>query len=157
VVGLAPGRTGANRTGIPFTGDDSGTFLFDGLAAAGLTRRRITNAVRCLPPGNRPGGDELRRCTPYLERELGELLRGGRRRRPVAVLALGALAHGAVLRALRLRPVDVPFGHGAEHVLAPGALLVASYHPSRLNTRTGRLTAAGFATVLGRVRAHLAS
>ncbi len=173
VVGLAPGRTGANRTGIPFTGDDSGEFLFAGLERFGFAEARpasapgprrfrlrdvrITNAVRCLPPGNRPLPAELRDCRPFLQRELGELLAGGRRRRPVAVLALGRVAHEAVLDALARPRRTFPFAHDAAHALASGALLVDSFHPSRYNTCTGRLTVPMFDAVLARLRAHLRS
>lgn len=173
LVGLAPGRTGANRTGIPFTGDDSGEFLFQGLerfgfaearaASASGPRRfrlrdvRITNAARCLPPANRPLPAELRACRPFLLRELGELLGGGRRRRPVAVLALGRVAHEAVLDALGRPRRAHGFAHDAAHELEAGALLVDSFHPSRYNTRTGRLTVPMFDAVLARLRSHLRS
>lgn len=152
VVGLAPGRFGAHRTGRPFWGDDSGDWLHDallryGFAEAGeagqpprLKHCRITNAVRCLPPGNRPTPVERRRCARFLERDFGELCRGGRRRLPVAVLALGHFAHEAVLQSLGLRFGAMPFGHGSAHTLAAGVTLVDSYHCSRYNTRTGRLT-----------------
>ena len=170
-MGLAPGRGGANRTGIPFTGDDSGDFLFAGLVRHGFAealpagapgpRRfrlrsvRITNAVRCLPPENRPLPAELRTCRPYLRRELGELLRGGRRRRSVAVLALGRVAHEAVLDALGSARRSHPFAHGGVHDLGARAALVDSFHPSRYNTRTGRLTVPMFDAVLSRLRAQL--
>jgi len=163
VVGLAPGLHGANRTGRPFTGDHAGILLYHTLHAAGfasraesLSRRdglalvdcRITNAVKCLPPGNRPAPDEVRRCNRYLERELGSLPRGA------VVVALGAIAHGAVLRALGLRPSRHRFAHGAEHLLPGPHVLLDSYHCSRLNTNTGRLTPAMFRRVFARAR-HL--
>lgn len=164
IVGLAPGMHGANRTGLPFAGDASGTFLFDALARAGfasagdpftarLIDARITNAVRCLPPANRPTADEVRRCSGYLAHELTELWRPGVRR-PRAVLALGRIAHDAVGMALGRRLP--PFRHGAELELAPGLLLLDTYHPSRQNTNTGRLTAAMLDGVLQRAANHLA-
>lgn len=166
VVGLAPGMRGANRTGRPFLGDDSGALLYPALARAGfatergagrwrLLDTRITNAVRCVPPANRPLPEERRRCAPFLERDLGRLLRGGRRRRPVAVLALGAVAHEAVLRLLGRRRRDFPFAHGAEHRIADGARLVDAYHPSRYNVRTGRLTEAMFDAAVATARRAL--
>lgn len=164
IVGLAPGMHGANRTGRPFAGDASGTFLFDALAragfassadplTAGLIDARITNAVRCLPPANRPTADEVRRCNGYLAHELTELWRPGVRR-PRAVLALGRIAHDALGLALGRRLP--PFRHGVELELAPGFLLLDTYHPSRQNTNTGRLTAAMLDAVLQRAAAHLA-
>ena len=171
IVGLAPGRAGANRPGVPFTGDDSGDFLFQGLTRFGFAQRRaragrggqrfalagvrITNAVRCLPPGNRPLPAELRNCAGFLRRELGELFAAGRRRRPVAVLALGRVAHDAVLDALERPRGERPFAHAAVHALGPGAALVDSFHPSRYNTRTGRLTVEMFDVALSRLRSHL--
>ena len=162
VVGLAPGRQGANRTGIPFFGDDSGSFLLPALARAGflidagargyrLRGARITNAVRCLPPENRPTGEEINRCRPHLERELGLLLRGGRRRRPVVVLALGRVAHDSIRRTLGFPAAQAPFGHGAQRRIGERGHLVASFHPSRYNVHTGRITAAMFDEVLARV------
>ena len=166
-MGLAPGRHGAHRTGRPFWGDDSGDWLHAALlrhgfaeaSAAGrpprLTACRITNAVRCLPPGNRPTPAEGRRCSTFLQRDLGELLRAGRRRRPQAVLALGRFAHESVLRCVGLRVAAFPFGHGAVHELSAGVVLVDSYHCSRYNTRTGRLTWPMFDAVFDRLEAHL--
>ena len=148
IVGLAPGLQGANRTGRPFTGDDSGTVLFRCLHRAGIAstaasldrrdgmtlfRTRVTNVVKCLPPANRPTGEELRACAPYLRRELDTL--GG----PRWVIALGALAHRALLYSLDVPPAQVPFGHGSMHRLGKVTLL-DSYHCSRLNMNTGRLT-----------------
>jgi uracil-DNA glycosylase family 4 len=149
IVGLAPGKHGANRTGRPFTGDSSGYFLFEGLHRVGLVSDsdpararlrgvRITNAVRCLPPANRPSTAEILRCSPYLRYELDQLWRPGARRTR-CVLALGRLAHDAVGVALQQRLP--PFGHGAVHAVAPALWVVDSYHPSRQNTNTGRLTA----------------
>ncbi len=161
IVGLAPGLHGANRTGRPFTGDHAGILLYQALFEAGFGSRpesrsatdrlrlrgcRITNAVKCVPPGNRPTTAEIRCCNRFLAREL-EALGPGR-----VVLALGRIAHDAVLRALGLRLSAHPFAHGAEHDL-PGALrLIDSYHCSRYNTHTGRLTEAMFQQVMARAR-----
>lgn len=154
VVGLAPGMHGANRTGRAFTGDHAGLLLYrtlfdHGFASAPhsascsdglrLIDCRITNAVRCLPPGNKPTTGEVRECNGFLAWELARVPRGG------AVLALGAVAHGAVLRAQGLRQNAARFAHAARHRLEGGRLLVDSYHCSRYNTQTGRLTPAMFA------------
>ena len=164
VVGLAPGVRGANRTGRPFTGDYAGMLLYRTLlrfglaggtyAAArddGLVLRdcRVTNAVRCVPPGNLPVPAEITACNGFLAAELAAMpnLR--------AVLALGGVAHKAVLRARGLRASHVPFGHGALHDLPGGLLLADSYHVSRLNTNTGRLTEAMFESVVQAIIARL--
>jgi uracil-DNA glycosylase family 4 len=165
VVGLAPGLAGANRTGRPFTGDFAGdllnaTLLTHGLAAGAYERRpddglrligcRITNAVRCVPPENKPTGPEIRTCSPFLRQELAGLpdLR--------AVLALGRIAHDAVLASLGLRRAVYPFRHGAAHDLpAPLPRLYDSYHCSRYNTNTGRLTPAMFDAVVAGIAADL--
>ncbi len=163
VVGLAPGMHGANRTGRPFSGDHAGILLYRTLHGAGFATRpesrgpgdglrlvdcRISNAVKCLPPANRPSTDEIARCNRYLVREISGLP-------PAAVIvALGAIAHGAVLAALSLRRGTWPFAHGAEHRLPGGPTLLDSYHCSRLNTNTGRLTPAMFRRVFARAR-HL--
>ena len=163
IVGLAPGMHGANRTGRPFVGDSSGHFLFAALHRFGFADQpradnarlldvRITNAVKCLPPGNRPLGDELIRCRPYLAEELATVL-GQRPRNARAVLTLGGLAHRAVMQCLE-EPVH-PFQHDGITALAGNRYVVSSYHPSRLNTQTGRLTAAMFDRVLQRVHAVL--
>jgi uracil-DNA glycosylase family 4 len=167
VLGLAPGAHGANRTGRPFTGDGSGPFLFDALHRTGFANQaessgrrdglklkgaRITNAVRCVPPGNRPSRAEAERCFPFLVRELALM------RRARVVLCLGSFAWEAGLALLRERGCDVPrprpkFGHGAE--FEPGGahpLLLASFHPSLQNTNTGRLTPAMLRKVLRRAR-----
>lgn len=170
IVGLAPGAHGANRTGRPFTGDGAGPFLYSALARAGFANRpesvargdglrlvdaRVTNAARCAPPGNRPTREELERCGEFLARELA-LCRSAR-----AVLCLGGVAWDAVLAALVRnglpRPRPKPrFGHGAEADLGEGApRLVGSYHPSQLNTNTGRLTAPMFDAVLARAKRAL--
>jgi len=153
VVGLAPGAHGANRTGRMFTGDASGDFLYGALHRAGLasqptSERRedglvlrgcyITAAARCAPPDNAPSADELARCAPFLDRELALL-------HPRAVLSLGAVAWGAALAAFARAGAEVPrprprFAHGAELRLRGAPALFASYHVSRQNTQTGRLT-----------------
>lgn len=163
VVGLAPGLHGANRTGRPFTGDHAGILLYRTLHAHGFASRpestsvgdglrlvdcRITNAVKCLPPGNKPLPAEIRRCNRYLERELAALPKGA------VVVALGGIAHTAVLRASGLKPAGLAFAHGAEHPLPSGGWLLDSYHCSRLNTNTGRLTPSMFDRVFARAR-HL--
>lgn len=155
IVGLAPGLRGANRTGRPFTGDASGDLLFSTLHVLGLASApratsahdamrlincRITNAVRCVPPLNRPNASELSNCRGFLAYDFELLYRGGRRRSAVAVVALGHLAHRAALEVLGARLRDWPFSHGAVHEIRPRLALVDSYHPSRQNTQTGRLT-----------------
>lgn len=155
VVGLAPGLHGANRTGRPFTGDHAGILLYgmlhrfgfashggsadpkDGLELIGC---RVTNAVKCLPPQNKPLPEEVRRCNRYLAAEITVA-------RPRAILALGAIAHRAVLMALGLAPGRHRFAHHAVHEL-PGARLFDSYHCSRYNTQTKRLTAPMFEAVI---------
>ncbi|RMG91656.1 MAG: uracil-DNA glycosylase [Zetaproteobacteria bacterium] len=153
IIGLAPGMHGANRTGRPFTGDHAGILLYRTLFELGLSNQpesvsaddglrlhgvRITNAVKCLPPQNKPTGDEIRTCNRYLARELDDLDPS------TALLALGRIAHDAVLRALGLRLRDFPFAHAAQHTLPQGRTLVDSYHCSRYNTQTGRLTRDSF-------------
>jgi uracil-DNA glycosylase len=166
VVGLAPGMHGANRTGRPFTGDHAGILLYQTLCRLGLASRpesvsaddglelrgcRITNAVKCLPPANKPTGAEVRNCRAWLHAEL----EGSR---PRAILALGRIAHDGTLSALGLRRADFPFAHGAEHELDEGRVLIDSYHCSRYNTQTRRLTDTMFFEVVSRavVRAGLA-
>jgi uracil-DNA glycosylase family 4 len=141
IVGLAPGMHGANRSGRPFFMDASGEWLYGELERRGLwdgERLRgayIVNAVKCLPPGNRPTTDEQQRCQPWLERELAALDRAR------VVLALGRIAHGAVLRAWGVRPLARhPFAHARVDALPDRPALLASYHPSRQNTNTGVLT-----------------
>jgi uracil-DNA glycosylase family 4 len=161
VVGLAPGLHGANATGRPFTGDHAGILLYEtlhhfGFGSAPVSRSRqdglqligcrITNAVKCLPPANKPTGPEARQCNGYLKAELGDLGRGG------LVLALGRLAHNSVLLALGLKQGACPFAHGAGHDLPGGRRLLDSYHCSRYNTQTGRLTPAMFRAVVGQAR-----
>jgi len=161
VVGLAPGLRGANRTGRPFTGDYAGDLLYATLLKSGLAEGaygrdpadglrlkgvRITNAVRCVPPENKPETGEIRECNAFLQAELAALpnLR--------AVLSLGAISHGAVLAALGLRKSALPFRHGAQHALPGGLVLADSYHCSRYNTNTGRLTTAMFEAVVEALR-----
>jgi uracil-DNA glycosylase len=160
IVGLAPGLRGANRTGRPFTGDYAGDLLYAtlrkfglahgdyaGHSADGLTldRVRITNAVRCVPPQNKPETVEIAACRPFLAAELAVLpkLR--------TVLALGAIAHNAVLAAQGLRRAAYPFKHAALHELPSGLALADSYHCSRLNTNTGTLTTAMFEAVFAAI------
>ncbi|HEX3996359.1 MAG TPA: uracil-DNA glycosylase [Acetobacteraceae bacterium] len=165
VVGLAPGVRGANRTGRPFTGDFAGVLLYQtlprfdlasGIYGAspddGLSPRscRITNAVRCVPPGNLPTTAEVNACNPFLADEMAAM--PGLR----AVLALGLVAHKAVLRARGLRAGVAVFRHGAIHELPDGLLLADSYHVSRLNTNTGRLTEAMFHDAVGALVARMA-
>jgi uracil-DNA glycosylase family 4 len=164
IVGLAPGLKGANRTGRPFTGDYAGDLLYATLLKFGFARGRydrrsddgvrlidcrITNAVRCVPPENKPLTEEIAICRRFLEGELASL------ERLEAVLALGVIAHGAVLGALGLRKGRHPFAHGALHELPNAPLLADSYHCSRYNTNTGRLTEAMFETVFAELRNRL--
>ena len=158
VVGLAPGVRGANRTGRPFTGDFAGVLLYQTLIKYGfaggcydadpndgieLRDCRVTNAVRCVPPGNLPTPPEITACNGFLVAEMAAMpnLRG--------VLALGGVAHKAVLRARGLRASHAAFVHGQIHALPDGLRLVDSYHVSRLNTNTGRLTPAMFESAVG--------
>jgi uracil-DNA glycosylase family 4 len=166
IVGLAPGMHGANRTGRPFTGDYAGILLYQtlhrfGFASAAesiraddgltLTGCRITNAVKCLPPQNKPEPGEIRQCNRYLETELAALREGA------IVLALGTIAHQAVLLALALKKSRFPFGHGARHPLPNGRTLYDSYHCSRYNTQTRRLTPAMFEAVFADISRDLNS
>ena len=159
IVGLAPGKHGANRSGRPFTGDHAGILLYATLFKFGLSTMavsiaaddplrlidaRITNAVKCLPPDNKPLPLEVKNCNAYLRAELT----GSRDVR--AILALGAIAHAAVLRACALGAKLHRFAHGAEHALGDGRTLIDSYHCSRYNTQTRRLTTAMFEDVVAR-------
>ena len=156
IVGLAPGMQGANRTGRPFTGDYAGDLLFATLAKFGLSRGRydariddgltldgviILNSVKCLPPQNKPTPQEINTCRRFLSAQLQALpqLR--------VFIALGRIAHDSFLRHLRLRAAQFPFGHKARHDLGEGRVLIDSYHCSRYNTNTGRLTAEMFEAV----------
>ena len=153
IVGLAPGLRGANRTSRPFTGDYAGQLLYPTLLKFGLAKGaygedpddglaladcRITNAVRCVPPQNKPVGAEVNACRPYLVAEI-EAMRQLR-----IILALGTVAHASVIRTLGLKQKDWRFGHGVFHELPSGLVLADSYHCSRYNTNTGRLTEAMF-------------
>lgn len=153
IVGLAPGMHGANATGRPFTGDYAGILLYDSLYRFGysnqpesrarddgleLSRCRITNAVKCLPPQNKPTGDEINTCNAFLREELASLRPG------TVILALGSIAHNAVLKAQGLKLSQHRFGHGHQHALPSGCVLIDSYHCSRYNTQTKRLTEAMF-------------
>jgi uracil-DNA glycosylase family 4 len=162
IVGLAPGMHGANATGRPFTGDYAGILLYETLYRFGyasapiatdrddgltLTGCRITNAVKCLPPQNKPLTTEIRTCNDYLAAELQSLSPGS------VILALGTIAHQAVLRALGQRPSRYRFAHAAEHDVGNDLLLIDSYHCSRYNTQTKRLTPAMFRQVFERIAA----
>lgn len=160
IVGLAPGMHGANRTGRPFTGDHAGIMLYETLHKFGFSSHRestaadddlrlidarITNAVKCLPPANKPVGAEVNTCNAFLANELRSLADGS------VVVALGGIAHRAILRALELRQADYKFAHEALHEL--GSLkLLDSYHCSRYNTNTGRLTAGMFEAVFAKAK-----
>ncbi len=156
IVGLAPGLKGANRTGRPFTGDYAGGLLYQTLRKFGfaegfydarpddgleLRRVRITNAVRCVPPQNKPDPAEIATCRRFLTVEIANMPRLR------AILALGAIAHQTVLSALALRRGLFPFAHGRVHELPTGLVLADSYHCSRLNTNTGKLSVAMFESV----------
>jgi uracil-DNA glycosylase family 4 len=164
IVGLAPGMHGANRSGRPFTGDYAGILLYETLHAFGfgskplsiaadddlrLSDCRITNAVKCLPPENKPEPAEIRACNRYLAAEL--------RDSPAVkvILALGLVAHKAVLMALGLKQSALVFCHGARHELPDGRILIDSYHCSRYNTQTRRLTSADFQDVFRKIRDEL--
>jgi uracil-DNA glycosylase len=162
IVGLAPGLKGANRTGRPFTGDHAGEILYATLHRFGFARGeyratpddglelidcRITNAVRCVPPENRPLGPEVNACRRFLQGELHAPPA------PAVILPLGAIAHGSVVRGLGLRGARYPFGHGAVYHIRGGPTLAPSYHCSRYNLNTGRLTPVMFEQVFARVRA----
>jgi uracil-DNA glycosylase len=159
IVGLAPGLHGANRTGRPFTGDYAGVLLYETLHFLGLSSKpasvsvddglelrgaRITNAVKCVPPANKPTPAEARECNRYLTAELGQ------HRDVKAIVALGRIAHDAILLAVGAARSAATFGHGREHLLADGRWLIDSYHCSRYNTQTKRLTTEMFRTVMGR-------
>ena len=164
IVGLAPGLKGANRTGRPFLGDYAGELLYRTLLKVGLARGRhdpaapdalelvecmISNAVRCVPPQNKSKPEEIARCRTFLIGRIAAL--------PdlVSLLAIGRIAHDAILDAFQLKKRDFPFAHGARHELPGGVVLFDSYHCSRQNTNTGRLTAAMFEKVVGAAAASL--
>lgn len=161
IVGLAPGMHGANRTGRPFTGDHAGIMLYQTLHELGVSSAshsasvddglalfevRITNAVKCLPPENKPTPAEARSCNGFLRAELAA------HRRLRVLVALGRIAHDAILDAAGESRSAYRFGHAAEHRLADGRWLVDSYHCSRYNTQTKRLTADMFRKVLARAQ-----
>ena len=166
IVGLAPGLHGANRSGRPFTGDHAGILLYETLHAFGyasrpisvaaddgltLTGCRISNAVKCVPPENKPETNEIKRCNAYLKQEIAALPAG------CAILALGQIAHKAVLMALGQKQGDFPFAHGAVHrlpALPEGGTryLYDSYHCSRYNTQTRRLTPEMFRAVFRQIQ-----
>lgn len=164
IVGLAPGMHGANRTGRPFTGDHAGILLYETLHRFGYANRPIsraagdglelsecliTNAVKCLPPENKPTPDEVKRCNEYLKRELRVLPCHS------AILALGRIAHDAVLLAEEVSRARHSFAHGARHRLPSGRVLFDSYHCSRYNTQTRRLTAEMFHQIFADIAQHL--
>lgn len=164
IVGLAPGMHGANRTGRPFTGDHAGILLYETLHRLGFANQavsvsagdrlrlrhcRITNAVKCLPPQNKPTPEEIRTCNRYLAAELVGLKTGS------VILALGRIAHESVLMALGLRRSAFPFAHAASHELPRAMRLIDSYHCSRYNTQTRRLTPAMFEKVLRQARRYV--
>jgi uracil-DNA glycosylase len=164
IVGLAPGLHGANASGRPFTGDHAGILLYRvlykyGFASApqssapddGLRLHdcRITNAVKCLPPQNKPARSEIQTCNRYLRVELQQMPA------KALIVALGHIAHGAVLNALGIKPKLFRFGHGARHELTIGMTLLDSYHCSRYNTQTRRLTPAMFEMIFKKARRQL--
>ncbi|MBL8417533.1 MAG: uracil-DNA glycosylase [Dechloromonas sp.] len=168
VLGLGPGEKGANRTGRPFTGDVAGELLYpalyrfgfatsaeplgvDNLANPAMQLRncRITNAVRCLPPANKPSTAEIRQCNAHLRNELGAMAQ------LKIIVALGAIAHQALLWAYDLKPKNYHFGHNVSHALPDGRLLIDSYHCSGYNWRTGRLSRESFEAVFAGVQARL--
>ena len=166
IVGLAPGLKGANRTGRPFTGDYAGDLLYETLSRHGFSRGRydrdpedglalvdcrIVNAVRCVPPENKPTTQEVATCRRFLVPELTGP------KAPQQILALGAIAHGAVLTAFGLTKARYPFKHAARHSLPNGPSLTDSYHCSRYNTNTGRLTTQMFEAVFAELRRLLDS
>ena len=163
IVGLAPGLQGANRTGRPFTGDHAGVLLYDTLSRFGfasgtyaartddgleLVDARITNAVRCVPPENKPTGAEITTCRDFLKSTVAEM---GKLR---AVVTLGRIAHDTVAATLEVRRSEVPFAHGASHEIGR-VRLFDSYHCSRYNTNTGVLTTEMFRRVFAQVREFL--
>jgi uracil-DNA glycosylase len=166
IVGLAPGRGGANRTGRPFTGDYAGELLYGTLLKFGFARGEyhadpndglelvgamISNAVRCAPPENKPLPDEIARCRKFLTARIAALPR------LKVILALGAIAHDSVLRAHDVGPAKAKFAHGAEYELPGGRMLISSYHCSRYNTQTRRLTTEMFETMFERAQALIAA
>ena len=166
IVGLAPGLRGANRTGRPFTGDHAGELLYQTLLDFGFARGRyearpddglalvdcmITNAVRCVPPENKPLPAEIATCRAFLAERIASLPK------LAAIVVLGRIAHDSTLAALGARKAAFPFAHGARHAVRDGLVLLDSFHCSRYNTNTGKLTPAMFGAVFASVREHLKS
>lgn len=166
IVGLAPGMHGANATGRPFTGDHAGIILYETIHKYGfssspvsiskddgltLNNCRITNAVKCLPPQNKPIGSEINSCNVYLQKELDAMPADS------IIIALGSIAHNSVIKATTLRQKDFPFGHNRLHKIKPGLQLLDSYHCSRYNTNTRRLTPEMFEQVFAHAKQLLAS
>ena len=164
IVGLAPGLRGANKTGRPFTGDWAGDLLYATLTKFGFTHGkygataedglqllncRITNAVRCVPPENKPTGEEIKTCNTFLIRELKGM------RNLKVILTLGGIAHAAILSALAKKKSDYKFSHNGEFELNKHLQLVSSYHCSRYNTNTGRLTQEMFETIFENIKRKL--
>jgi uracil-DNA glycosylase len=165
IVGLAPGRNGANRTGRPFTGDYAGDLLYQTLLEFGFAKGEyrarpddglklidcmITNAVRCVPPLNKPEPSEIANCRPFFEARLASLPK------LKVILALGRIAHDQTLTALSKKKTFHPFAHGARHELSPSCVLYDSFHCSRYNTNTRRLTTEMFRSVFADIRRELA-
>ena len=161
VIGLAPGRTGANRTGRPFTGDYAGDLLYGTLKKFGFARgaykadpkdgfqlidAMVTNAVRCAPPQNKPTPEEIKTCRRFLSARLSALPR------MKVAIALGSIAHDSALRAFGVKPSDSKFAHGAETALPDGRHMISSYHCSRYNTQTRRLTTEMFEDIFARAK-----
>lgn len=164
IVGLAPGLHGANATGRPFTGDHAGIILYEMLHKHGFSNKpisidlndglklkhcRITNAVKCLPPANKPVGDEINTCNAYLVEELKAI------NKKSVILCLGQISHKAVIKALSLKQADYPFRHGEIHKLNDGREIIDSYHCSRYNTNTRRLTEAMFSDIFAQIKVQL--
>jgi uracil-DNA glycosylase family 4 len=164
IVGLAPGMHGANATGRPFTGDHAGIILYEMLYKHGFSNKpvsihlkdglklkhaRITNAVKCLPPENKPIGKEINTCNSYLHEELKTIDKNA------VILSLGLISHKAVIKALGLKQTDYPFAHAVLHQLDDGRKIIDSYHCSRYNTNTKRLTEEMFDDVFKQIRSEL--
>ncbi len=164
IVGLAPGLKGANRTGRPFTGDYAGDLLYATLSEFGFSKGNyearpddglelvdcmISNAVRCVPPANKPNGAEIKTCRQFLMNRINALPE------LKVILVLGRIAHDSTVSAFNLRRADHPFGHCAKHEITGGLTLIDSYHCSRYNTNTGRLTAEMFRQVFTQIRKEL--
>ncbi len=166
IVGLAPGLKGANFTGRPFTGDYAGDLLYATLLKFGFARGaykkrnddglelincRITNAVRCVPPENKPTTDEIQTCRPFLANEIAAM------KNLKTIVSLGLVSHNAVVKTFGHRHAALPFAHGAQHDLTAGIKLIDSYHCSRYNTQTGRLSGEMFDDIFRRCRAEIPS